>query len=96
LPALSGTPTPKVPVIQLNDKPLPDDSGTKVAFVIDEAKDAELREKFLKMRLHEPPKPIIPKLKIPRVPRAPPVRIQRRMARGTLDIFSSLFSIHAH
>jgi hypothetical protein len=70
-------------VIQLNDNALPESSDVKAPFVVDEAKDAELREKFLKLRLHEPPKPIIPKLKIPKKPKAPPQPIQRRMARGT-------------
>ena len=82
LPLQSEAPTPKVPVIQLNDNPLPEGSDVKTSFVVDEAKDAELREKFLKLRLHEPPKQIIPKLNIPKKPKAPPKPIERRMARG--------------
>jgi hypothetical protein len=77
-------------VIQLNENPLPESSDIKASLVIDEAKDAELREKLLKLQLRDPPKPIIPKLKIPRESKVPPTPIQRRMARGTFLAIGSL------
>lgn len=67
--------TPKVPTIKLNDGPVQEPSAP---FVIDEAKDAELREKFLKMQLQERP---LPKLKIPKKVKPPPKQAQRQMAR---------------
>ena len=86
LPLPSEATTPKVPVIQLNDVPVEGTTETSASFVVDEAKDAELREKFLKLQLHEPQKRVIPKLKIPKKTKPPPKPTQRQMARGMYSI----------
>lgn len=82
LPAGDEVSTPKVPIITLNEASLPNTSQKTTSSVIDEAKEAELRKKFLEMRLQDPPKAVVPTLRIPRKTVKPPKPVQRRMARG--------------
>ena len=74
--------TLNVPTVKVNDTPL-NENPTCSTVAIDEAKDAELRKKFLDLRIQEPAKPIAPVLRIPKKAKAPTVLVERPLAKGT-------------
>lgn len=84
LPLADHVATPKLPKIILNDENLSKNAAKDAAPIVDKDTDAELRKKFLEMRLQERPTPPIPVLHIPNKVINPQRPAQRRLARGTL------------